>query len=119
MFISGGENIYPTEIENALHSHPSVAECTVVGIPDARWGEIGVAAVVLRQQVARASGAEERKAVTRSSGEIEQELKEFLRGRLARYKVPKRFVFLEELPKSGAGKVLKREIARSVEESTA
>lgn len=98
MFISGGENVFPVEIENVLYRHPSVAECTVVGVPDEHWGEVGVAAVVL------AGGQAQEPAP------LIDELREFVASQLARYKVPKRFILLSELPKSGAGKVLKREI---------
>lgn len=100
MFISGGENIYPAEIEDALSAHPAVAECAVIGVPDDEWGESGVAAIVLNS--AGAAG--------------EPELRDYLRERLARYKVPKRFVFLESLPKSAAGKVLSRELLSSIKE---
>jgi fatty-acyl-CoA synthase len=96
LFISGGENVYPVEIENALYEHPEVAECAVVGVPDERWGEVGLAAVVPVQ----------------GSSPTPEALKAFLRERLARYKVPKHVVCLAELPKSGAGKVLKRELVR-------
>ena len=94
MFISGGENVYPAEIEAALYRHPAVQQCAVVGVPDAQWGEVGVAAVVLKAE---------------SSAEPD-ELLEHLRGQLARYKVPKRVVVLEALPLSGMGKILKREL---------
>ncbi|MGB3682788.1 MAG: long-chain fatty acid--CoA ligase [Rubrobacteraceae bacterium] len=95
MFISGGENVYPAEVEQVLYDHPQVAECAVVGVPDDRWGEIGLAAIVQKPE----SHPEE--------GEIEA----FARERLAGYKIPKRWVFLDELPKSGAGKILKRDLA--------
>jgi len=92
MFISGGENVYPIEVERALYDHPAVAECAVAGVPDAKWGEVGIAFVVLKGQAS------------------EEELRAFLKGRLAGYKVPKRIVFLPELPKSGPGKILKSEL---------
>lgn len=91
MYISGGENIYPIEIEQALYAHPQVAECAVVGVPDPQWGEVGLAAVV------PAPGAELSPAG----------LKDFLRQQLAGYKVPKHIRIVAELPKSGAGKILK------------
>lgn len=100
MFISGGENIYPAEIENILSGHPAVAECAVIGVPDEAWGESGLAAVVLKD----------------ASGVTEAELSEYLRAHLARYKVPKRFMFVEALPKSAAGKVLGRELLTSLKE---
>lgn len=95
MFISGGENIYPIEIEQALYDHPSIAECAVLGVPDDKWGEVGLAAVVCKSGQALEAEA----------------LRVFLKGRLASYKVPKHYVFLDELPKSGPGKILKTELA--------
>lgn len=94
LFISGGENVFPAEVEAALYAHPNVAECAVVGVPDATWGEVGLAAVV------PAPGAE----VTAEA------IRLFLRARLARYKVPKHVRFTANLPKSGAGKILRREL---------
>jgi fatty-acyl-CoA synthase len=91
MIISGGENIYPAEIEGLLAEHPAVAECAVVGLPDAAWGEVVVAAVVWRPGAAPAEGT----------------LQEFLSGRLARYKLPRRIVAVESLPKTALGKVQK------------
>lgn len=92
MFISGGENVYPVEIENALYAHPAVAEAAVVGIPDPKWGEVGKAVIVLKPGAAWSA----------------DEVLEYLRARLARYKVPKKVEFRAELPKSSAGKILKR-----------
>ena len=94
MYISGGENVYPAEIEKALYQHPAVLMCAVIGLPDARWGEAGQACVVLKP------GA--------TAGEAE--LLAFMAGRLARYKVPKRVVIRDALPISAAGKILKREL---------
>ncbi|HEX7975831.1 MAG TPA: long-chain fatty acid--CoA ligase [Anaerolineales bacterium] len=94
MFISGGENIYPAEIEKALYQHPAVHMCAVVGLPDPKWGEAGLACVVLKPGAAAG----------------EAELLDFLSARLAKFKVPKRVVFLESLPISAAGKILKREL---------
>ncbi len=96
MFISGGENVYPAEVEAAIYDHHAVAECAVAGIDDERWGEVGVAGVVLRE------------GFTLSA----DELRAFLSERLARYKVPKHIVFLEGLPKSAAGKILKTDLPR-------
>jgi fatty-acyl-CoA synthase len=93
MVISGGENIYPAEIEGLLADLPGVADCAVVGMPDATWGEVVVAAVVLR------AGFEPSAAET--------QMREFLSGRLARYKQPRRYAFLGELPKTALGKVQK------------
>ncbi len=90
LIISGGENIYPAEVEDALYAHPAVAECAVVGVPDDRWGEVGRAYVVL------------------DGDATAEELLGFLGGRIARYKVPKSVVFVESLPRTGSGKVLKK-----------
>jgi fatty-acyl-CoA synthase len=98
MYISGGENVYPAEVENVLHEHPDVADVAVVGVPDERWGEVGVAFVVAAREVG------------------ETELIEHCRARLAHYKVPKRVRFVEALPMSAMNKVLKDELrARDVE----
>ncbi|HLL52605.1 MAG TPA: long-chain fatty acid--CoA ligase [Myxococcaceae bacterium] len=94
MFISGGENVYPVEIESVLYQHPSVHQCAVVGVPDPKWGEVGRAFVVLKP------GAD-----ATSEG-----LLEFLRSKLARYKVPKAVELRPSLPISAAGKILKREL---------
>ncbi|HEY3367403.1 MAG TPA: long-chain fatty acid--CoA ligase [Symbiobacteriaceae bacterium] len=94
MFISGGENVYPVEVEAAIYRHPAVAECAVVGMPDPRWGEVGKAFVALKLG-ARLD---------------EAELIGHCRTQLARYKVPKLVEFRESLPKSAAGKILKREL---------
>jgi fatty-acyl-CoA synthase len=91
MIISGGENIYPAEVESALFEHPDVAECAVHGVPDERWGEVGRAVVVPRE------GATPDPA----------ELLAFLDGRIARYKIPKSVVFARDLPRTASGKVLK------------
>jgi fatty-acyl-CoA synthase len=97
MIISGGENIYPAEVENALYDHPAVAECAVVGIPDEKWGEVPRAYVVL------APGAQA----------TEDELLASLLGRLAKYKIPKSVVFTGALPRNAGGKVLKAQLRRA------
>lgn len=94
MYISGGSNVYPREIEEALLLHPAVAEACVVGMPNDKWSESGVAVLVL-QPNAQATAAE---------------LLSHLDGRLAKYKWPQEFVFWPELPKSGYGKVTKRDV---------
>ncbi len=99
MYISGGSNVYPREIEEALLLHPAVAEACVVGMPHPKWGETGVAVLVL------APGAES-SATT---------LLAHLDGRLAKYKWPQSFVFWPELPKSGYGKVTKRDVRTLLE----
>jgi fatty-acyl-CoA synthase len=103
MFISGGENVYPAEIESALHAHPAVAEAAVIGVPHEIWGEVGCAFVV--REPGHAPGA-------KTEAEIEAaELLAFLRERLAKYKVPQRIVFVGELPKTGVGKLDKKRLA--------
>ena len=92
MFISGGENVYPAEVEGALASHPGVVEAAVIGIPDQVWGEVGQAVVVLRRGF-RADPAD---------------LQAHLRARLASYKIPKRIVFVDDLPRTAAGKIDRR-----------
>ncbi len=87
MFISGGENVYPAEVESVLSLHPAVAEAAVLGRPDPRWGEVGHAFVALRGRA------------------TEKELIEFLRARLAAYKVPKQVSVLTALPRTGAQKI--------------
>jgi fatty-acyl-CoA synthase len=94
MFISGGENVYPAEIEAVLYKHPAVHMCAVVGVPHERWGEVGKACVVLKP------GTEA----------TEDELIAHMQQHLARFKVPRSVEFLPELPISAAGKILKREL---------
>jgi fatty-acyl-CoA synthase len=95
MIIRGGENIYPKEIEDVLHAHPSVAEAAVIGVPDREWGE-QVAAFVRT-----APGAER-------PGELD--LRDFVRERLAPYKTPRHWRFVDEFPLNASGKVLKGEL---------
>jgi fatty-acyl-CoA synthase len=94
MFISGGENVYPAEVENVLYHHPAVAEVAVIGVPHPRWQEVGRAVVVVKP----------------GQSLTEEGLIEFCQGRLARYKIPKSVVFVDALPRTAAGKVLKREL---------
>ncbi|SFC68780.1 fatty-acyl-CoA synthase [Nocardioides terrae] len=91
MYISGGENVYPVEVEQALHSHPDIAECAVIGVTDETWGEVGRAFVVLREGARLDTAA----------------VLAHLDGRLARYKLPKSVVFLSELPHNASGKLVK------------
>ena len=97
MYISGGSNVYPREIEEVLLTHPAVAEACVVGMPHEKWGETGVAVLVLRAGVSAAA------------------LAAFVDGKLARYKHPGSYVFWPELPKSGYGKVVKRDVKQRLE----
>jgi fatty-acyl-CoA synthase len=101
MYISGGENVYPAEVESVLHEHAAVADAAVVAVPDERWGEVGVAFVVL------------------SGDASEDELVEHVRGRLARFKAPKAVRFVDVLPRSGMGKVQKDELRASLLEEVA
>ena len=100
MYISGGSNVYPREIEEALLLHPAVAEACVVGMPHDKWGESGVAVLVL-EPGANATAAE---------------LLAHLDGKLAKYKWPNNFAFWPELPKSGYGKVVKKDVKRLLQE---
>jgi fatty-acyl-CoA synthase len=100
MIISGGENIYPAEIESVLHAHPAVAEAALIGVPDAKWGEVGRAIVVLQKDA----------HVTA------EELVAFCQPRLARYKIPKSFVFVDALPMTAAGKIDKKVLTEKYSE---
>ncbi|HEX9209603.1 MAG TPA: acyl-CoA synthetase [Bradyrhizobium sp.] len=100
MYISGGSNIYPREIEEKILTHPCVGEVAVLGVPDATWGEVGVAVCVAR---------EGEKPVS------EAEMAAFLLPKVPRYKMPKRFFFWEALPKSGYGKIPKRMVRDELE----
>ena len=106
MIISGGENIYPAEIENLLVQHPWVSECAVVGMPDARWGETVVAVLVLTADAA-------------PDGQWAPQLQAFLDGRLARYKWPRRWQRVAALPKTALGKVQKAELLRQISDPPA
>jgi fatty-acyl-CoA synthase len=94
MFISGGENVYPAEIESVLHAHPAVAEAAVIPVPDPRWGEVGRAIVALEAGLDAA----------------EEELLAFVAARLAKYKLPRSVVFVEAIPKTAIGKIDKRRL---------
>jgi acyl-CoA synthetase (AMP-forming)/AMP-acid ligase II len=96
MIISGGENVYPAEVEKVLEQHAAVAEVAVVGRPDAKWGEVPVAFVVLRT----------------GHPATADELIEFCSSRIARYKTPKEVVVRDALPRNAAGKILKPELRR-------
>jgi fatty-acyl-CoA synthase len=96
MFISGGENVYPVEVENVIFQLDGVLENAVIGIPDEKWGEVGRACVVLKP------GANlDESAVIDHCG-----------SQLARFKVPKQVRFMDELPHNATGKVLKHELPR-------
>jgi fatty-acyl-CoA synthase len=89
LIISGGENIYPAEVERVLLEHPDVADCGVIGRPDPRWGEVPVAYVIKRP--GRLLEAEDLKAHTLTQ--------------LARFKVPRKIIFVDDLPRTALGKV--------------
>jgi O-succinylbenzoic acid--CoA ligase len=95
LIISGGENVYPAEVESILLAHPAVEEAAVVGLPDQRWGQVPVAAVKLREGMAVS----------------EAQLVEFCRQHLAGYKVPKQVRFAATLPRNATGKLLRDEIS--------
>ncbi|MFW5705937.1 MAG: AMP-binding enzyme [Bacteroidota bacterium] len=94
MYISGGENVYPAEVEHVIRSHPDVSEAAIVGVPDEKWGEAGKAYVALRKG----------KNLTKA------QLQEFCKERIARYKVPKHVEFLDALPKNDAGKIDRKKL---------
>ncbi|NUH64204.1 AMP-binding protein [Sulfitobacter sp. S0837] len=91
MYISGGSNIYPREIEEKILQHPEISECAVLGVPDATWGEVGIAVCVRRGETPDAAS-----------------LLAWLDAKVPRYKMPKNVVFWEEMPKSGYGKITKK-----------
>ena len=92
MFISGGENVYPAEIEKFLYTHPLIQEVAVIGVPDEKWGEVGKAYIKLKEGASISP----------------DELKKYCEGNLARYKIPKYFEIIEEIPKSETGKINKK-----------
>src|SRR5581483_5685395 len=97
MVISGGEKVFPSEVEEVLAGHAGVAEVAVIGVPDEAFGQRLRACVVTRPG--------------QSLGE--EELRAYLKDRVARFKVPRDFVFLTELPRNALGKVLKKDLSRS------
>ena len=94
MIVSGGENIYPAELEGVLAGHPGVADVAVIGVPDERWGESVKAIVVPRP----------------GSGLTEEALVEWSRGRLAGFKRPRSVDFVQAIPRNPTGKIMKREL---------
>jgi acyl-CoA synthetase (AMP-forming)/AMP-acid ligase II len=98
MIVTGGENVYSSEVERVLHDHPSVLECVVVGQPDPRWGNAVVGVIVPRAG----------KAID------QEELRAFCRGQLAGYKCPKRFIVIDALPRNSMGKVEKFRVREQV-----
>ena len=96
MIITGGENVYPQEVEQCLLTEPFVEEASVIGIPDEKWGECVVAFIVTKQ----------------NSQQYEQTIKTHCKERLANYKVPKKFYFVQQLPKTVVGKIDKKRLAQ-------
>jgi acyl-CoA synthetase (AMP-forming)/AMP-acid ligase II len=92
MIVTGGENVYSTEVENVLYSHPAILEAAVIGVPDPKWGEAIKAVVVLK---------EEKEAT-------EEEIIAYCKDHIAHYKAPKTVDFMSELPKTGSGKIYKK-----------
>ncbi|XYK81128.1 MAG: acyl-CoA synthetase [Labrenzia sp.] len=92
MYISGGSNVYPKEVEEILLTHPAVSEVAILGIPDPQWGEVGLA-VCVRETGQQTDAAE---------------LSEFLKDKITRYKMPARYLFIEEMPTSAYGKITKK-----------
>jgi long-chain acyl-CoA synthetase len=93
MIITGGENVYSSEVEAVVYSHPAIKEAAVIGVPDQRWGELVTACVVVKAGASLTA----------------DELIAFCRTRLANYKLPRKVEIVDgELPKSGTGKILKR-----------
>jgi acyl-CoA synthetase (AMP-forming)/AMP-acid ligase II len=90
--LTGGENVYSTEVENCLHMHPAILECAVVGVPDEKWGEAVRAIVVLKA----------------GQNATDREIIDFCRERIARYKAPKAIDFLDALARTGSGKIQKK-----------
>jgi len=104
MFISGGDNVYPAEVENVIYQHPAVAETAVIGVAHSKWQETGRALIVLKEDQTA----------------TEAEIIDFCQDKLARYKIPKSVVFLDiPLPRTAAGKVLKRELRKTHGEEVA
>lgn len=100
MYISGGENVYPAEVENCIADHDAVAQVAVVGVADEKWGEVGAACLVLKP----------------TSTATEDDIRAYLQDKLARYKIPKYIVFRGELPLGGSGKILKTTIRQQISE---
>ena len=96
MIVSGGENVYPAEVENALFDHPAIGDVAVIGVPDEKWGEAVKAVVVLKPGF---TGSE-------------QEIIAHSRTKIAGYKIPKSVDFAEVLPRNPTGKLLKRELRK-------
>jgi long-chain acyl-CoA synthetase len=96
LIITGGENVYPREVEEALYAVPEIEECAVIGLPDKEWGERVVAFIIPKP----------------GASIVPDTLKLFLKSRLSSFKVPKEYLLVKELPKNAAGKILKRDLRK-------
>ena len=94
MVVSGGENIYPREIENLLFEHPAVADAAVIGIPSEQWGESLLAFITLKP----------------GESAVSDDIIEFCRSKLAGYKIPRQVEFIDVIPRNASGKVLKKDL---------
>lgn len=99
VYVSGGENVYPAEVERILNAHPEIFEAAVIGVPDTQWGEVGMAFIVKKREV----------------NLTEKTLTDFCSERLAKFKVPKYFSFVSELPKTALGKTKKYLLSQNIE----
>jgi long-chain acyl-CoA synthetase len=98
LIITGGENVYPREVEEQLYASPDVEECAVIGLPDKEWGERVVAYIVPKT----------------GRTVVPENVKAFLKGKLSPFKVPKKYEIVSDLPKSPQGKILKRELKKGL-----
>ena len=94
VIITGGENVYSTEVENVLYQHSAILECAVIGVPDPLWGEAVKGVVVLKP----------------NQEATENDIIQFCKERIAHFKAPKSIVFIDALPKTGSGKIHKKEL---------
>jgi len=99
MYISGGENVYPVQVEKIIYQHPAVAQVAVIGVPDEKWGETGCAFVVTKKE----------KSIARD------ELKAYCREHLAGYQCPEYVIFKDELPVGDSNKIQKRDLKQEFE----
>ncbi|MEA2109916.1 MAG: long-chain-fatty-acid--CoA ligase [Pseudomonadota bacterium] len=101
MIITGGENVYPAEVENVLYRHPAIGQAAVIALPDEKWGEAVTAVVQLK-----------------AGDEVgEEELRQFCKGEIASYKVPRQVLFISEMPRSASGKILKYRLREQYQKS--
>ena len=96
MYISGGENVYPAEIENILYKIPQISEVAIIGVPNDKWGEVGKAFISFKP----------------NEKISEEDIRQFLKENIADYKTPKSYSFMNNLPRNAAGKILKNELRK-------